>query len=170
LLLWLLVSSLRAETFRTQDEALRLAFPDAEVTRSSAALSKEQAARVKELSGEKPPSLLVFPYVARRDGALVGTAYFDAHLVRTLAETVMVVVDPSGRVASIEILAFNEPKEYLAPAPWLARFTGRPLDDELHLRRGIDGISGATLTARSVTQAARRILAVHQVLEAARDE
>jgi hypothetical protein len=160
----------RAETFRTQDEALAIAFPGAEITRRAEALTKEQASEVAKRSGDKPSSLLVFAYEARIDGKLVGTAYFDAHLVRTLPETLMIVVDPSGRIARIDVLAFNEPKDYLAPERWLEQFPGRELDDELHLRRGIDGISGATLTARAVTKTARRILAVHQVLSEPADE
>ncbi len=143
---------------------MRTAFPDAEVERTTVALTEEQVARVGVLSGAKPDSLLVYPYTARRNGEVVGTAYFDAHRVRTLPETLMVVVDPSGRVARVEVLAFHEPKEYLAPAPWLKRWIGRELNEELMLRRGVDGITGATLTARAVTAAVREILAIHQIL------
>lgn len=154
----------RAETYKTLDDALREAFPDAAVTRGTVALTEAQAARVTELSDENVDSLLVYPYTATRDGAVVGTAYFDAHRVRTLPETLMVVVDPSGRVARVEVLAFHEPREYLAPPPWLERWIGRELNEDLMLRRDVDGITGATLTARSVTKAVRQILAIHQAL------
>ena len=76
----------------------------------------------------------------------------------------MILVDPAGSIARIEILSFAEPEEYLPRQAWYGQFPGRKLDDELSLRRGIRPVSGATLTARATTEAARRILATHQVL------
>ena len=60
---------------------------------------------------------------------------------------------------------FAEPKDYLPRAKWYAQFVGCKLDGRLRLKRGIKGVTGATLTARATTGAARRMLALHQVLE-----
>ena len=123
-----------AKVFLTQEEALKLAFPGA------------------------------VAYVAIKDGRLVGTAYFDTHVVRTMTETLMVAVDPAGAIMRVEVLSFSEPEEYLPKEHWYAQFPGRSLDDDLSLTRGIRPVSGATLTARATTDAARRALALHQVL------
>jgi hypothetical protein len=104
--------------------------------------------------------------VARKDGAVVGTAYLDVHRVRTLKEALMVVVGSDHRVRRIEILAFAEPADYLPRGSWYAQFVGRRLDGELNLKHGIRGITGATLTARATTSAVRRVLALHEVLGA----
>lgn len=165
---WTLCSTpSRAKTFATQSEALARAFPSATVERVTAVLSPADLARVAELSGEQPASALVYPYRAYRDGRLVGTAYFDVHKVRTLPATVMILVGADGRLGRVEVLAFNEPQEYMASDRWNAQFNGRALDDNLQIKRDISGIAGATLTARATTRAVRRILAVHQVLGAA---
>jgi hypothetical protein len=121
-------------------------------------------AEAARLSGGPRPSALAAAYVASKDGKLVGTAYFDTHLVRTLAETLMVVVSPAGTIARIEVLSFSEPEEYLPREHWYAQFPGKALDDELSTKRGIRAVSGATLTARATTEAARRVLALHQVV------
>jgi hypothetical protein len=146
------------------DEALALAFPGATVERRTAFLTEVQRARAEQLAGERLASAIVHPYAASRDGAQVGTAYFDTHLVRTLQETVMVVVAPDGRVARVEVLAFDEPPDYLPRAEWYRQFDGRPLDAELDLRRAIRPVTGATLTVRATTDAVRRALALHQAL------
>ena len=146
------------------DEALRLAFPDCEVERTTVYLTEEQSRRASELSGRKLPGAIVYPYVATRDGVHVGTAYVDTHRVRTMRESVMIVVAPDQRVRRIEVLAFAEPEDYLASGRWYAQFVGKRLDDELNLKRGIRGITGATLTAKATTDSVRRVLAVHQVL------
>jgi hypothetical protein len=94
----------------------------------------------------------------------VGTAYVDTHRVHTLRESVLVVVDPAGRIGRVEVLAFGEPEDYLPRGRWYDQFLGRPLDDELSLKRAIRGITGATLTAHATTDAVRRALALHRVL------
>lgn len=147
----------------SKEEALALAFEGCAVARSTVALTDEQRTRVEKLCGERLERSLVYPYVATRDGELVGTAWFDAHKVRTLRETLMVVVDPEGRIARIEVLAFGEPAEYLPRASWYAQFVGKGLDETLSLKKGIKPVTGATLTARATTEAARRVLAIHRV-------
>jgi hypothetical protein len=153
-----------AKVFLTQEEALKLAFPGAVVVRRTAFLTEAEQKEVASLSGGPTPSALAVAYVATKDGRLAGTAYFDTHVVRTLSETLMVVVSPAGTIARIEILSFSEPEEYLPREHWYAQFPGKALDDELSVKRGIRAVSGATLTARATTEAARRVLALHRVV------
>lgn len=157
-----------ARVFLSVDEALELAFPGCQVERQTVFLTDEQQARARELAGVEVPGALVHPYVARRGGERVGTAYFDAHRVRTLPETLMVVVDPEDRVERIEILSFSEPQDYLPREVWYRQFLGRPLGEALEVGREIRGVTGATLTARATTDAVRRVLALHRVLEGSR--
>jgi Na+-translocating ferredoxin:NAD+ oxidoreductase RnfG subunit len=149
----------------TVEEALRLAFPGCAVERETVFLTAAQLDRAAELAGERPRNRVVHPYRARRDQKLVGTAYFDAHPVRTQTETLMVVVDADGKVARVEVLQFDEPPEYLPRSNWYRQFDGRSLDGELDLRQAIRTPAGATLTARATTAAVRRALALHRVLE-----
>ncbi|MCB9916483.1 MAG: FMN-binding protein [Planctomycetes bacterium] len=148
----------------TRDEALALAFPECEVTRGTRYLSEADRASVTALAGTSFDAAVVNPYVATKAGALVGTAYFDVHKVRTLRETLMVVVGADGKLARVEVLSFGEPREYLPRAKWYGQFAGRALDDELRLKRAIRPVSGATLTASATTDCARRVLALHQTL------
>jgi hypothetical protein len=160
--------SLQAEArvFLTQQEALSLAFPaGVTVLRKTAFLTEPERQEARKLSGaDRLPDALVTFYVGTRGGKEVATAYFDTHVVRTLTETVMILVDATGAIARIETLSFGEPEEYLPRPHWYARFSGRRLDDELSVKRGVRAVSGATLTARAATEAARRILALDQVL------
>jgi Na+-translocating ferredoxin:NAD+ oxidoreductase RnfG subunit len=155
-----------AGVLMTQDEALAQAFPEAEVVRLTEFLQPEQRDRIAALAGSEPGSRLVVRYRGVRAGRVVGTAYFDAHPVRTLSETLMVVVDPEGRVVRVEVLSFDEPRDYLPRPRWFEQFPGRELNSELSLKRGIRGITGATLSSRAATAAVRRALATHQVLAA----
>lgn len=151
----------------TQDEALALAFPDAErVERRTAYLEDAQLEEARALAGSdvEVSSAIVTYYVAVRGGASVGVAYFDAHRVRTLPEVLMIVVDPDARVRRIEVVSFREPPEYRAPGGWLRQFDDATLEPSLSLKGDIANITGATLTAGAVTRAVRRTLALHAVI------
>lgn len=155
------------QVLMTQQEALRLAFPEAEVTRRTAFLSEAELARARALAGEdvEMARRVVNHYVATRECRPVGVAYFDVHRVRTLEEVIMVVVTPDERIERIEVLRFAEPPEYRAPDGWLDQLDGKRLSGELSLKGGIVNMTGATLTSRAVVEAARRVLALHRVIE-----
>jgi len=156
------VTDMGAGVYLTRDEALRLAFGDDAIERTSIFLTDSQLKRAQELAGDgvEIQSALVTRFVDG-DGK---SAYFDTHLVRTLQETLMVVVTPQATVERIEILSFLEPREYLPRETWLEQFGGRELDRDMALKRKIHGITGATLSARAVTEATRRVLATHQAI------
>jgi len=158
---------LRAQTLITQEEALALAFPGAEaIERRTAYLTEEEVARARLLAGEgvRVETAVLTYYVALRGGRPLGVAYFDAHRVRTLPEVLMVVVGTDDRIRRIELLRFREPPDYRPPPVWLERFRGHALDGELSLKSGVVNITGATLTSDAVTDAARRLLALHHVV------
>jgi len=151
----------------TQDEALALAFPPGvSVERLTAFLNDSDLEQIKTQAGPgvEGPSSVVTYYRGTRDGVTLGTAYFDAHRVRTLNEVVMVVVGPQDTVARIEVLHFAEPPEYRPPQPWLDQFTGLVLDRNLSLKGSVIPLTGATLTSDAVTDAVRRVLAVHHLI------
>lgn len=152
------------KVFLTPDEALELAFPGCTIERRTEYLDKAEAKRVEALAKVELEGRVVRPYVATKDGKLVGTAYFDAHEVRTKSEVLMLVVAPDERLKRVEVLSFAEPQEYLPKPAFYAQLAGKKLADELAVGRDVRGIAGATLSANAATGAARRTLALHRVL------
>ena len=147
----------------TTQEALALAFPGAQFAREEHWLTEAQAQRVKDLAGTPLAGLWQVAYEARRAGELVGVGFLDTHRVRTLPETVLVAVAPDGRILRVEVVAFREPPEYMAKDAWMRQFDGKQLDSQLTLKGAIRPLAGSTLTANSLTDAARRSLALHRL-------
>ena len=145
-------------------EALALAFPGAQLLRKEHVINEAQAGRVKALAQVELPGSWTVVYEARKNGVLVGVGFFDTHRVRTLNETLLVAVSPEGRILRVEAVAFREPAEYMAKEAWVRQFEGKGLEPQLSLKGAIHPLSGATLTAHAMTDAARRCLALHQVL------
>jgi electron transport complex protein RnfG len=158
------------KTFLTKEEALALAFEGCKVERTVKVLDSQTRKRVEKLSGSDLERAIAYAYTATKEGKCVGTAYFDVHRVRTMRQVLMVVVDPAGKVRRVELLAFAEPAQFIPNSRWYGQFVGKALDETLSLKRDIKGVTGATLTARATTQAVRRVLAIHAVLNPAPPE
>lgn len=156
--------ALGADGLLTREEALASAFPGAAIESERVFLTRDQMTRAAKLSGREVPSALVARYVARLDGKVVGRAYVDTHVVRTKRESLLISLEPEGRVRRIDVTAFLEPREYQASEAWLDQYDDRPLEDDLRLQRAIRPIAGATLTALAANEAVRRVLAIDAVL------
>ncbi len=152
-----------ARVLKTPEEALALAFPGADVSKQAHYLTPEQKATLATQGlGEVPG--LVFQYRIHREGTLLAFAYLDTHRVRTLPETLLVVLNPEGQVLRVEVLAFAEPPDYLPRESWYRQFAGTGHGKPPRLGENVRPVSGATLTAQATTAAVRRVLAVHRVL------
>ena len=154
----------QAKVFFSKKGALEQVFEGADsVDQTNLYLSEADVRAIARAAGSPWQSRLTNVYVGRKAGAVMGYAFIDTHKVRSLDETLMIVLGPKGAVKRVLVLAFHEPMEYLAHARWLAQFSGRGLDPSMSMRGGgVDGISGATLTARAVTASVRRVLALHR--------
>ncbi len=154
-----------ATVFYARDEALNLAFPQADRTEPrDFYLTAAQRSQIEQRAHAPLESDLVTLYVGYRGDTVLGYAVIDTHVVRTLPETFLVVLTPEGAVAATYVLAFYEPSEYLPAPRWLAQFADKRVGDDLQIGRGIAAITGSTLTSQAVAGGIRRALALHAVL------
>lgn len=148
----------------TREQALAAAFPGAEIKAERMFLTEAELKDAGELAGGPIPSALIARYTALKEGRELGRAYVDTHIIRTKRESLLIILSAGGALRRIEVTAFLEPQEYLAPPGWYAQYNEKQLTRELHIQREIRPLAGATLTASATNQAARRILAIDQVL------
>ena len=148
----------------TEKEALERAFPGATFERKVLYLTEAQVDAIQKTARSRLPSAIVTMVTARSGGEVVGRAYLDTHVVRTMPETVLSAISPDGTLESVLVLQFAEPPDYLPRERWLSTFEGKALDDELWPGRGVRRVTGATLTVQSLTEAVRRSLAVDRIV------
>ena len=160
-----LVTFSQERDFNTPEGSLKALYPGAKIEVKNIALTREQKEKVEKIGRVPLDSRLISIYLVKRGSKVVAYGYVDVHRVRTHNESVLFVISPQGRIEAVEILSFNEPLEYMADENWLLLFKGKSLDkDKLRLNRDIPNMTGATLTARAITKAVRRALAVWKVL------
>ncbi len=159
-------SSVSAQTL-TQDEALALAFPGAEVERRTAFLDEAQLARASALAGPDVDveSTVVTYYVAIRRGEPAGVAYFDADRVRTLPQVLMIVVGTDGRLVRVETVSFRDPPESPAPGGCRPQCTAPAPAPPPPPTGAARTPPRRTLTSGAVTRATRRVMALHAIID-----
>ncbi len=152
-----------AQVFYSKTEALELAFGKATVENLSLFPDDAQTAKIQQLAKTKLESGLFTFYVGKENGKVLGYAAIESETVRTKPETVMILLMPEGELKSVTILAFHEPSEYMPPERWFESLAKRSLVD-MDFSKGIDGISGATLSTRSALNSVRKVMAIYQIM------
>ncbi len=158
------VNSSFATVFYSKNEAMELAFgKDIPVEQLSLFPDEQQTAEIQKLAKVKLESGLFTFYVSKNQDKILAYAAIETSTVRTKPETLMIVLTPEGELRNVYTLAFHEPPEYMPPDSWFEKLAKRPLTD-MDFNKGVDGISGATLSTHASIDSIRKVMAIYQVL------
>lgn len=146
---------------RDRGEALRTLF-GCEARSEELTLSPAQQERARALGGRAAAA--VTRYRASCADPLGRSGYIVTRTVRTLPQTLLVLVRADATLDRVELLSFQEPAEYKGTGRWYRGFEGRRLDDDLNIQRSIPLMAGATITSRGTVQVVREVLALHGAL------
>jgi hypothetical protein len=153
-----------AKIFYSKNEAMVLAFGEnAKVETLSLFPDDQQIDTIQKESRVQLDSGLYTFYVGKQQDKILGYASIETITVRTKPETLMIVLTPEGELRNVYTLAFHEPPEYMPPERWFELLNNRPLA-EMDFNKGIQGISGATLSTRAAVNSVRKVLAIYQVM------
>lgn len=162
--------AVQAQSARAQ-QALKALFPSAErFAPKDVFLTEEMAARLERLSRARISERMVTFYAATKGEETLGWAALHTHRVRTKNETLAVAFEPDGRLKRIDVAVFLEPEEYLPPPKWLAQFAGKSAGDRLTVGDDVQVLTGATMSARSISETARWLLHALREAKVAGDE
>ncbi len=128
-------------------------------------LSNAQVSQLSKTSMQKIDSKLYRIYVAKTGTKTVGYGVLMNNKVRTKNAIGLYLITTDGKIKSIEVVAFNEPMEYLPTATWLNVFDNKSTQDTLKLNQDIPTTTGATLSARAITDGARAALALLEIVK-----
>lgn len=77
----------------------------------------------------------------------------------------IVIFNTQLNIVKIKVLAYREDHGgEIGSKRWLKQFDGTPVQKELIFNKDIAGISGATLSAKSITQEVNKILKTMEIL------
>lgn len=137
--------------------------PHAIISKKNILLSKKNFTLIQQSAKAKLNTKIYRIYTAKVDAKVLGFGILINHKVRSKNAVILYFIS-KNILEDIEIIAFNEPKEYLPTKRWKAQFHNIQTNKMLKLSRDIPSISGATLSARSVTDSSRIAFAIYNQL------
>ena len=127
-------------------------------------LTKKQFSQVQSRAKAAVRTRIYRYYDIKSGTKRVGYAVLISRKVRAKKATVLYAFDNCGRLKFTEIMAFGEPPEYIPSKTWMSQLQNRDESVALTVGKDIPTISGATLSARSITEGARVARAIYETV------
>ena len=136
--------------------------------RSTLALSPAELAALSQRVGRRVDQR-DYPVLAvsSASGQLLGWIFVLDVVGQTLPITFAVGVRADGRVQDLQVMVYREPHgSEIRERRFRAQFAGKRLEDPILVGKDVDAITGATISSHSATYAARKALALAEILRA----
>lgn len=127
-------------------------------------LTKKQFSQVQARAKAAVRTKIYRYYDIKSNTKRLGYAVLISRKVRAKKATVLYAFDNSGTLKFTEIMAFGEPPEYIPSKTWMSQLQNRDESVILTVGKDIPTISGATLSARSITEGARVARAIYEII------
>jgi Na+-translocating ferredoxin:NAD+ oxidoreductase RnfG subunit len=149
-----------AEVFLTEEDALKLMFPQSERIRKEVLkLNQETKLHIEERIGWKFPEDSFEVYVGETGTQVDGYALIQNTIGKHKPMTYMVGVDAQGRVSNVELLVYREARgSEVRTKRFNVQYEGKTASDPVRLNKDIINISGATMSVRSISAGVKRVL------------
>ena len=147
-----------AEVFLTEEDALKLMFPQSERIRKDVLkLIPEKKLQIEERIGWKFPEESFEVYIGETGAQINGYALVQNTIGKHKPMTYMVGVDNIGHVLNVELLVFREARgSEVRTKRFNVQYEGKTVSDPVRLNKDIVNISGATMSVRSMTAGIKR--------------
>ncbi|MBA3026739.1 MAG: FMN-binding protein [Sulfurimonas sp.] len=157
--------SLSADILISPQEAMALAYKDAtQITKKNILLTNEQTQKIQEEAKVKLSTKIYRVFKAQKEDKVLGYGILINETVRSKNAVILYFISHDSILKGIEIIAFNEPPEYLPSKEWSSQFQNIETTKMLRISKEIPTITGATMSARSVTDGSRVAFALYNQL------
>ena len=146
----------------TPEKMFTIKFPGSAIQKKPVYIKKEDRIVLEKKAGVTFTKGFFTFHEAKKQGKIIGYAFFDTHTVRTKEETICVLFSPDGKITGVELISFYEPEEYAPSIRWLSQFVNKNDPENLRAGGNIAAMSGATLTTQSIVQTVRKALVLYK--------
>ncbi|SFV90593.1 hypothetical protein MNB_SV-4-918 [hydrothermal vent metagenome] len=157
------VQTLEAKANVKVEQAVKGSFPNVDsIEPKQLTLTETKLETVQKAAKAKLGTKVYRYYLFKHTDKTVGYGVLIARKVRTKKATVLYAFTPEGTLKFAEIMVFGEPPEYTPNDSWMGQFRQKSVTAPLKMGSDVSAISGATLSARSITDGARVARAIFQ--------
>lgn len=156
---------LSAKVLTSPIDAMKYTYgDDAVITKKNILLSKSKTKIIEKNAQSKLSSKIFRIFKATKENQTLGYGILVNKKVRSKNAVVLYFISNNGILKGIEVIAFNEPLEYLPSKNWNSQFENIDTTTMLYASKEIPTITGATLSARSITDASRIAFSLYNEL------
>ncbi len=157
---------LPAKVYLTREEATRLAFgSSATVSEERRALSPQVRTAIERRLGRPVPEEAFTFYVGRSAGGIQEYGVVLEEMGKHEPITFFVAITPDGHVKDVLVLEYRESRGgEVRGKGFLRQYVGKTSHDPLEIGDDITPITGATISARAVSEGVKKALAVWEAL------
>jgi len=164
LLILICITQLNAKVLISPIEAMHENYgADTIISKKNILLTNTKFKTIQKNAHVKLNTKIYRIFTAKKDKQVLGYGFLINKKVRSKNAVVLYFI-AQNRLQGIEIIAFNEPTEYIPSKSWSAQFIDTQTSKMLQLNRDIPSISGATLSARAVIDGSRVAFALYNKL------
>jgi len=156
-----------ADVLMGKEEALRQILPQAEsFEKKVIVLSQEQKTKIGQLADvvfdAQSDHEYVF-HIGKLKGKIVGYVAEDTVHGKWGPIHYMMAMTPNGEVSDTIVLEYKERRgRPVAKKRFLRQYIGKTVHNPIKLRKDIDGITGATISSRGMTDGVRKLLYIFE--------
>ncbi len=156
---------LGGQTYLHEADAAHAMFPDSTASvRRHLDLGDAEVAALSKALGRRIDARS-YPYIeVKNEKGLLGLIFILDVIGETQPITFAIGVTADGALQDVQVMVYREPQgEAIQEKRFRKQFVGKRAKDPLTLDKDIDAISGATISSRSATFAARKGLLLAEV-------
>ncbi|PHS56205.1 MAG: FMN-binding protein [Sulfurimonas sp.] len=162
LVIMFLTIQLNAKMITSPIDAMINSFGDkVKISKKNILLTTKQAKNISKDAKTKLNSKIFRIFKAVKAKKVLGYGVLVSKKVRSKNAVILYIINKDSILKSIEIIAFNEPTEYIPSKTWISQFDNISTDKRLRIGKEIPTITGATLSARSIVDGSRIALAFY---------
>ena len=154
------------QTYLREAEAARALFPESTVSvRGTVDLSDAELALLSKALGRRVEARSYAYLEAKTEQGTVGFVFMLDVIGESQPITFAIGVTSDDALRDIQVMVYREPQgEAIREKRFRKQFVGKRSKDPITLDKDIDAISGATISSRSATFAARKGLLLAEIL------
>ena len=149
-----------AEVFMSEEEAVKIILPKSQrVHKEVIELTQEKKGLIEQRIGWKFPENAFELYIGETGEKIDGYAMVHNTIGKHKHMTYMVGVDAKGACSDVELLVFREARgSEVGRKRFNVQYEGKTVSDPIRLNKDIINITGATMSARSISAGVKRVL------------
>lgn len=157
----------QADIFEKATETLKTYFGDSvEVVSHVFRFSEEEKLKIQQVQKSKTKIDSISLFICTSAGIRLGYGILDNVKGKSQPITYLTVIDTSGDLVDVNILVYRESHGgEVQNESFRRQFRGKNYRSKIEIAKDIKGISGATISSRSVTNGVKKIMSIFEIIK-----